>query len=164
VTRFLRAQIAAGVDAIQLFDSHGGLLPDDLFEAGSGEWMRRIISEIDQDIPVIVFAKGARDWKTLLALGAKVVGLDPAFDLADARTMFPPHIGIQGNLAPELLLQLTPDELEAKTTEILEKMRGRPGYIFNLGHGVPPAAPLENIGRVVQTVREFHNDNQIRFS
>jgi uroporphyrinogen decarboxylase len=164
VTRFLRAQIAAGVDAIQLFDSHGGLLPDDLFEAGSGEWMRRIISEIDGNIPVIVFAKGARDWKTLLTLGAKVVGLDHAFDLADARAMFPPHICIQGNLAPELLLQLTPDELEAKTTEILEKMRGRPGYIFNLGHGVPPATPLENIGRVVQTVREFHNDNSIRFS
>ncbi len=164
VIRFLRAQIAAGVDAIQLFDSHGGLLPDDLFEAGSGEWMRRIISEINESVPVIVFAKGARDWKTLLTLGANVVGLDPGLDLADARTIFPPQIGIQGNLAPELLVQLTPDELEAKTMELLEKMRGRPGYIFNLGHGVPPAAPLENIGRVVQTVREFHNENTIRFS
>jgi uroporphyrinogen decarboxylase len=164
VTRFLRAQINAGVDAVQIFDSHGGLLPDDLFEAGSGEWMRRIISEIGEEVPVIVFAKGARDWDTLLALGAKVIGIDPAFDLARARDLFPPGIGIQGNLDPELLLRLTPEELAARTTELLEVMRGRPGYIFNLGHGVPPAAPLANIASVVKTVRAFSNDGSLRFS
>jgi uroporphyrinogen decarboxylase len=164
VTQFLRAQIAAGVDAIQLFDSHGGLLPDELFQAGSGEWLRRIISEIDEEIPVIVFSKGTRDWKTLMALGANVVGIDHAFDLSEARQMFPPDIAIQGNLDPELLLHLTPDELEGKTTQLLEKMRGRPGYIFNLGHGVPPATPLENIGRVVKTVRAFGHENQKHFS
>lgn len=164
VTRFLRAQIAAGVDAVQIFDSHGGLLPDDLFEAGSGEWMRRIISEIDDEIPVIVFAKGARDWSTLLNLGANVIGIDPAFDLAEARALFPPEVAIQGNLDPELLLRLTPEELAFKTAQILEKMRGRPGYIFNLGHGVPPATPLENIASVVRTVREFSNDGSARFS
>jgi uroporphyrinogen decarboxylase len=164
VTRFIRAQIAAGVDAVQLFDSHGGLLPNELFEAGSGEWLRRIIAEIDDSIPVIVFSKGARDWKTLLTLGANVIGIDPAFDLAEARQMFPRDIAIQGNLDPELLLHLTPDELEVKTAQLLEKMRGRPGYIFNLGHGVPPAAPLENIGRVVKTVRSFGNENEKHFS
>ena len=164
VTKFLRAQIAAGVDAVQIFDSHGGLLPDELFAAGSGEWMRRIIAEIDEDIPVIVFAKGARDWPTLLSLGANVIGLDPAVDLADARKLFPDDIAIQGNLAPELLVDFTPAELEVKTTVLLEKMRGRPGYIFNLGHGVPPGAPLENIGRVVRTVRSFGHGNQNHFS
>ena len=155
VTKFLRTQIAAGVDAVQIFDSHGGLLPDELFAAGSGDWMRRIIGEIDEEIPVIVFSKGARDWDTLLKLGANVIGIDPAFDIAQARSLFPGDIAIQGNLDPELLLHLTPDELERKTYELLETMRGRPGYIFNLGHGVPPAAPLENIGRVVSTVRNF---------
>ena len=158
VTRFLRSQILAGVDAVQIFDTHGGLLPDALFEAGSGEWMRRIVAGIGDTVPVIVFAKGARDWNTLLGLGASVIGIDSALDLAAVRKLFPPAVGIQGNLDPELLLHLTPDELEVKTTRILEKMRGRPGYIFNLGHGVPPAAPLENLARVVRTVREFGND------
>ena len=162
VTKFLRAQIAAGVDAVQIFDTHGGLLADDLFEAGSGEWIRRIIREIDGTVPVIVFAKGARDWKTMLSLGANVIGLDPAFDLAEARERFPSNVALQGNLDPELLLHLTPDELAVKTTQLLEKMRGRPGYIFNLGHGVPPATPLENIASVVRTVQEFSHDNATR--
>jgi uroporphyrinogen decarboxylase len=164
VTKFLRSQIAAGVDAVQIFDTHGGLLPDELFEAGSGEWMRRIIAEIGDTVPVIVFAKGAHDWKTLLSLGANVIGIGPEFDLAEARRAFPADVAIQGNLDPEQLLHLKPDELEVKTTELLEKMRGRAGYIFNLGHGVPPAAPLENIGCVVRTVREFSNDKTKRFS
>ncbi len=155
VTKFLQAQIAAGVDAVQIFDSHGGLLPNELFQAASGEWMRRIIGEIDDEIPVIVFSKGARDWDTLLSLGANVIGIDPEFDLAEARKLFPADIAIQGNLNPDLLLHLTPDELETSTNELLAKMHGRPGHIFNLGHGVPPAAPLENIGRVVNTVRNF---------
>lgn len=164
VIKFLRAQISAGVDAVQIFDSHGGVLPDDMFEAGSGEWMRRIISEIDPAIPVIVFAKGARDWKTLLTLGAKVIGLDPASDLSEARERFPSDIALQGNLDPDLLLRLTPEELAVKTTQLLEKMRGRPGYIFNLGHGVPPAAPLENIASIVRTVHTFRNDGSSHFS
>lgn len=164
VTKFLRAQIAAGVDAVQIFDSHGGLLPDDLFDTGSGEWMRRIIAEIDDCIPVIVFSKGARDWETLLSLGANVVGLGPEVDLAYARKLFPADIAIQGNLDPEQLLHLTAEELTVKTRQLLETMRGRAGYIFNLGHGVPPAAPLENIASVVRTVREFSNDNTVRFS
>lgn len=164
VTKSLRAQIAAGVDAVQIFDSHGGLLPNDLFEAASGEWMRRIIAEIDDSIPVIVFSKGARDWNTLLSLGANVIGIDPAFDLTEARNLFPADIAIQGNLDPELLLHLTPEELAFKTAQLLEKLRGRPGHIFNLGHGVPPAAPLESIASVVRTVREFSHDNSNRYS
>jgi len=158
VTKFLRQQIEAGVDAVQIFDSHGGLLPNDLFEAGSGEWIRRIISEIDDAIPVIVFSKGARDWSTLFSLGANVIGLDPDVDLTTARESFPSDIALQGNLNPELLIHFSPEELAAKTSQLLEKMRGRPGYIFNLGHGVPPGAPLENIASVVRTVREFSNN------
>jgi len=164
VTKFLRAQIAVGVDAVQIFDSHGGLLPDELFETGSGEWMRRIIAEIDDGIPVIVFSKGARDWETLLSLGANVVGLGPEVDLAHARKLFPADIAIQGNLDPELLLHLTPKEIAVKTRQLLETMRARAGYIFNLGHGVPPTAPLESIASVVRTVRQFSHDNLVRFS
>lgn len=157
VTTYLNMQIAAGADAVQIFDTHASLLPDEAFEAASGQWIRRIVAGLKGDVPVIVFAKGTRDWKTLFSLGANVLGLDPAFDLAEARKLFPKKIAIQGNLDPELLLHLSPGELEVKTTQLLEKMRGRPGYIFNLGHGVPPATPLENIASVVRTVQKFRN-------
>ena len=160
VTSYLNMQIAAGADAVQLFDTHASLLPNDAFEAASGQWIRRIIAGLKGNVPVIVFAKGTRDWKTLLGLGANVLGIDPAFDLAEARKLFPKNIAIQGNLDPELLLHLSPGELEVKTTQLLEKMRGRPGYIFNLGHGVPPATPLENIASVVRTVQNFRNSRK----
>lgn len=157
VTTYLKMQIAAGADAVQIFDTHAGLLPDASFEAASGQWIQRIIEGLGETVPVIVFAKGTRDWKTMLGLGANVIGIDPAFDLADARKLFPADVAIQGNLDPELLLNLSPDELEVKTAQLLEKMRGRPGHIFNLGHGVPPTTPLENIASVVKTVQKFRN-------
>ena len=144
-----------GVDAIQLFDSHGGLLPDDLFQAGSGEWLRRVIAEIDDSIPIIVFSKGTRDWKTLLNLGADVIGIDQHFPLKEARKIVPENVAMQGNLDPQCLTQFTPAEVAVKTRGLLETMRGRPGYIFNLGHGVPPGAALENISAVIETVRSF---------
>ncbi len=156
VTRFLQMQIAAGVDAIQLFDSHGGLLPHELFAAGSGDWLRRIISEIDDSVPVIVFSKGARDWNTLLNLGANVIGIDQHFSLSQARQIIPADVALQGNLDPLFLTDFTPQEVAAKVQHLLEVMRGRPGYIFNLGHGVPPGASLENIAAVIDTVRNFH--------
>jgi uroporphyrinogen decarboxylase len=157
VTTFLQMQIAAGVDAIQLFDSHGGALSNELFSAGSGAWLRRIISEIDDSIPVIVFSKGTRDWNTLLNLGADVLGIDHQLPLDEARKLLPDTVAMQGNLDPQYLVQFTPEEVAAKTQRLLEIMRGRPGYIFNLGHGVPPGASLENISAVVQTVSNFHD-------
>lgn len=159
VTTYLKMQIAAGADAVQIFDTHAGLLPDELFEEASGKWIHRIVGELGASVPVIVFAKGTRDWKTMLGLGANVIGIDPAFDLADARTLFPKDIAIQGNLDPDLLLNQTPAELQVTTTQLLEKMRGRPGHVFNLGHGVPPATPLENIASVVNTVQKYRSEN-----
>lgn len=157
VTAYLKMQIAAGADAVQIFDTHASLLPDESFEAASGQWIRRIVKELEGEVPVIVFAKGTRDWKTLFGLGANVLGLDCAVDLAEARERFPKKVALQGNLDPELLLNLSPAELAVKTKQLLEKMRGRPGYIFNLGHGVPPTTPLENIASVVNTVKNFRN-------
>jgi uroporphyrinogen decarboxylase len=160
VTTFVQMQIDAGVDAIQLFDSHGGLLPGELFAAGSGEWLRRIISEIDGSVPVIVFSKGSRDWDTLLHLGADVIGIDPHFRLSEARQTVPADTAIQGNLDPLCLTDFTPGEAAAKTQHLLDMMHGRPGYIFNLGHGVPPGASLENIAAVIDTVRSFNETEE----
>jgi uroporphyrinogen decarboxylase len=155
VARFLELQIAAGADAVQVFDTLGGLIPKNDFADASGQWIKRIVSALDQRAPVIVFSKGTRDWETLIDLGAQVLGVDDRMDLAEARKLFPGDMAIQGNLDPSLLTCLSPGELSLKTRQMLEKMRGRPGYIVNLGHGVPPDAPLENIAAVVETVRKF---------
>ena len=187
VTAYLEIQIEAGVDAIQIFDSHGGLLAPAEFQEASGRWMKEIITRIgapgtvsarsvgvqasacsDDTLkrelqragsetgapPVIVFSLGTHgNWDDLLATGASVLGIDWRFPLADARRLLPAGVGLQGNLAPSLLSDATPETTAAETTRLLEEMRERKGYIFNLGHGVPPNAKLENIAALVETVK-----------
>jgi uroporphyrinogen decarboxylase len=153
VTKLLQMQIAAGADAVQIFDSLGGLLSREDFPQASAKWMKEIISALADTAPVIVFSKDCHDWNTLVGTGADVLGIDSAVRLAEVRKSLPPAVGIQGNLEPSLLTT-TPDQVMSETLRILEEMRGRPGHIFNLGHGVPPEAKLENIEALVQTVRK----------
>ena len=156
VTAYLQMQIDAGVDALQIFDSHGGLLAPTDFQEASGRWMKEIIARLGGRVPVIVFSLGTHgNWDDLINTGASVLGIDWQFPLADARRLLPSTVGLQGNLAPALLSDATPDAVAAETRRLLEGMRGRRGHIFNLGHGVPPAAKLENIAKLVETVRGF---------
>lgn len=156
VTAYLEMQIEAGVDAIQIFDSHGGLLAPAEFQEASGRWMMEIVSRLGGRVPVIVFSLGTHgNWDDLIATGASVLGIDWRFPLADARRLLPAAIGLQGNLAPSLLNEATAEAAAAETTRLLGVMRGRNGYIFNLGHGVPPDAKLENIAALVETVKNF---------
>ncbi|HEY1788876.1 MAG TPA: uroporphyrinogen decarboxylase [Verrucomicrobiae bacterium] len=156
VTKLLQMQIAAGADAVQIFDSLGGLLPTKDFQQASAQWIKEIISALGGTVPVIVFSKDYHDWNTLLATGANVLGIDSSVRLSDVRKALPPTVGIQGNLEPALLTA-TPDRVVAETRRILEEMRGRPGHIFNLGHGVPPESKLENIEAAVKAVRGLMN-------
>ena len=153
IIAFLRMQIAAGVDAVQIFDSHGGLIPFQEFQAASGVWMREIIAALATRVPVIVFSKGTRDWYALAKTGADVIGVDHEVTLTEARRSMADDIGLQGNLHPARLIHDTPELIGEETQRLLAEMRGRNGYIFNLGHGVPPAARMENIEAVVATVR-----------
>jgi uroporphyrinogen decarboxylase len=156
ITAYLQVQIDAGVDALQIFDSHGGLLAPTDFQEASGRWMKEIIARLGGRVPVIVFSLGTHgNWDDLINTGASVLGIDWQFPLADARRLLPSTVGLQGNLAPALLSDATPDAVAAETRRLLEGMRGRRGHIFNLGHGVPPAAKLENIAKLVETVRGF---------
>jgi uroporphyrinogen decarboxylase len=84
-----------------------------------------------------------------------VLGIDWQFTLAKARRLVPDQIALQGNLAPALLSDNPPADAAREAAILLVEMRGRPGYIFNLGHGVPPTAKLENVAAVVETVRNF---------
>jgi uroporphyrinogen decarboxylase len=155
VAGFLQLQIDAGVDAVQVFDSLGGVLSASNFAAASGRWMKEIIGSLKGKTPVIAFSKGTHgNWADLVATGASVLGVDWNVRLADVRAQLPANIGMQGNLDP-FLLSTTPTVVAAETSRILEEMRGRPGHIFNLGHGVPPNAKLENIETLVKTVRNW---------
>jgi uroporphyrinogen decarboxylase len=156
VTMFLQMQIDAGVDAVQIFDSHGGFAPPRYFDALSGRWIRRIISNLAGQVPVIVFSKGANsNWTELVASGANVLSVDWNVRLGELRDRLPNNVGIQGNLNPLLLVNTTPGETAVATRRLLAEMRGRNGYIFNLGHGVPPTARLDCIESLVATVRNF---------
>jgi uroporphyrinogen decarboxylase len=155
VTNFLQLQIDAGADAVQVFDSLGGVLSDGDFARASGCWIKQIVSGLRGQVPVIVFSKGTHgNWDELVNTGAQVLGVDWNVRLADVRARLPERVGVQGNLDP-FLLSTTPEAVVAETVRILGEMRGRPGHIFNLGHGVPPNAKLENIESLISAVRSF---------
>jgi uroporphyrinogen decarboxylase len=155
VAGFLQLQIDAGVDAVQIFDSLGGVLAEGSFSAASAVWIKQIVAALKGQVPVIVFAKGAHgNWEDLVATGAQVLGVDWNIRLADVGARLPESVGVQGNLDP-FLLSTTPEAVAAETARILREMRGRPGHIFNLGHGVPPNAKLDNIASLVETVKNF---------
>jgi uroporphyrinogen decarboxylase len=155
VTRLLQMQIIAGAEVVQIFDSLGGLLSQNDFPGASANWMKQIISGLNSAVPVIVFSKDVHgNWNDLIETGANVLGIDSGVWLADIRAKLPANIGVQGNLDPFLLLT-TPEKVAAETNRILAEMRGARGHIFNLGHGVPPEAKLENISALVETVRNF---------
>src|ERR1035437_7897161 len=152
VAGFLQLQIDAGADAVQIFDSLGGVLSDGDFAAASGRWMKQIVGSLKGQVPVIVFSKGTHgSWDELVASGAQVLGVDWNVRLSDVRARLPDRVGVQGNLDP-FLLSTTPEAGAAETGRILREMRGRSGHIFNLGHGVPPNAKLENLESLVGAV------------
>jgi uroporphyrinogen decarboxylase len=155
VSRYLRMQIEAGVDAVQIFDSRGGMMSDGAFAEASGKWIGEIIRSINNRVPVIVYSKSTNgNWHDLVATGAQVLGLDWTVRLSEIRALLPSTVGVQGNLDP-FVLTTTPAVVAAETERLLRDMRGVPGHIFNLGHGVPPTAKLENIQTMMETIRGF---------
>jgi uroporphyrinogen decarboxylase len=155
VTKHLRQQIAAGAEAVQVFDTLGWVAGEELFEAVSAKYLREIVGGLKRAVPVIIFAKGVNNcWGALASTGAQVLGVDWTVRLCEVQSRLPHQVGVQGNLDPALLTA-SPAQVAAATRAILEDMRGRRGHIFNLGHGVPPLAKLENIAALVQTVRDF---------
>ena len=156
ITTYLEMQIDAGADALQIFDSHGGHLAAGEFQEASGRWMQDIIAKLGGKVPVIAFSLGTHEnWSDLISIGANVLGIDWQTALGDVRKLIPETIALQGNLAPSLLSDTTPQVVARETLTVLEAMRGRTGYIFNLGHGLTPGAKLENIAALVETVGSF---------
>ena len=155
VAQFLQIQIDAGVDAVQIFDSLGGVLSGNVYEIASARWIKKIIDNLAGQVPVLVFAKGVHgNWDALVRTGTQAISVDWTVRLADVCARLPKNMAIQGNLDP-FLLNANPEIVAGEAERILESMRARSGHIFNLGHGVPPTANLECIERLVTTVRNF---------
>ena len=153
IITFLRLQIRAGVDAIQIFDSLGGIIPTNEFRAASAVWMREIVAALAREVPVIVFSKGSRDWGSLAKIGAEVVSVDYGTTLTEARRGLGPTFALQGNLDPAFVVNDTPEVIRRRVKDVLREMRKARGFIFNLGHGLLPASRLENIQAIIETVR-----------
>ncbi len=156
VTTYLKMQMDTGIDALQIFDSHGGHLESHEFQEASGRWMREIIGNLGRKTPVIVFSRGTHgNWNDLVQTGADTLGIDWETPMTEARKLVPDSVGLQGNLPPSLLSDGSPEAVVEGTRTVLEAMRGRAGHIFNLGHGLTPTAKLENIAAMVETVKGF---------
>jgi uroporphyrinogen decarboxylase len=155
LVEYLRMQIDAGADVLQIFDTLGGLLEDREFEAASARWLGEIVSALSGRVPVIVFSKRPlTSIPALLNTRAKVLGFDYTVSLGEVRRQLPVDVAVQGNLEPAILTQ-DRHAVVAGATRILSEMYGRKGFIFNLGHGVPPTTPVENMTALVETVRGF---------
>src|SRR3954469_14696935 len=152
---YFRMQISAGADAIQIFDSWGGIIAGPDYEAASLRWIRQIVAALPPDFPVILYAKGTAPHLTDQAFtGVRVLSVDWTHDLAIVRRNLPANVAVQGNLDP-VLLNTTPDIVATQTARLLESMRGTAGHIFNLGHGIMPKAKLECMQALVDTVTTF---------
>jgi uroporphyrinogen decarboxylase len=155
VTDYLNAQIAAGAQAVQLFDSWVGCLAPEDYRTYVQPYSRRVIAALRPGVPVIHFGT---DTAALLELmrdaGGDVIGLDWRVDLGEAWRRLGPGVGVQGNLDPVALFA-EPGEIRRRAAAILERAGRRPGHVFNLGHGVLPGTPVDHVRALVDAVHEL---------
>ena len=152
---YLRAQISAGVDAVQLFDSWIGALSPEDYARYVQPFMRRIFTSLGPaGVPMIHFGVNtATLLEEISSDGAGVIGLDWRIPLDEGWARVGHNLAVQGNLDPVALFAPN-DVLEAKALDVLERAGRRPGHIFNLGHGVLPGTPLDNAIRLAEFVRD----------
>ncbi len=150
---YMRAQAHAGADALQLFDSWVGALGPDDYSRSVRPHVRRIFSSLqDTGVPLVHFGTNTSGLLHLMKDdGASVIGLDWRVRLDDAWTSIGHHLAVQGNLDPASLLA-PPQIVEERAIDILRQAGSRPGHIFNLGHGLLPATPLETLQHLVDVV------------
>jgi uroporphyrinogen decarboxylase len=157
VGNYLRAQAEAGADALQLFDSWiGALSPADYREYVLPYSRRAIeIAKSSRDLPLIHFGTGTAGMLALLKeAGGDVIGVDWRIDVGQASRQLGDDVAIQGNLDPVVLFAPIP-EIKRQAARIIDRVRGRAGYIFNLGHGILPQTPVEHVAALVDFVHEY---------
>jgi uroporphyrinogen decarboxylase len=155
---YLKEQVKAGADAIQIFDSWGGLLSKNDFENISLKYIKQIVDALKNETQVIIFAKGA--WYSLKEMsetGAAALGIDWCIEPEMARKLAGNNITLQGNFDPAKLLSPIP-VIEKEVTQML-KAFGKGKHIANLGHGILPNVPVEHAKAFVNTVKEYNWNN-----
>jgi uroporphyrinogen decarboxylase len=153
--RYLNAQIRAGVQAVQVFDSWVGCLSPVDYEEYVLPYSKKIIEGVSKSVPLIHFATSNA---TLLELmkraGGDVIGVDWRVDIREAWARIGYDVAIQGNLDPVVLLGPV-DLMKKEVKRILDRIEGRPGHIFNLGHGILPNTPVDHVAALVDIVHEY---------
>jgi uroporphyrinogen decarboxylase len=151
---YLKEQIAAGVDAVMLFDTQAGWLPSYDFARAAAASADRVLRALPRSTPSIYFALASSNGQldAMRAIHADVIGLDYRVSLSQARAILGGSRGVQGNLDPAVLLG-PPEQVVARAEAVLRENGGRPGFIFNLGHGIHPETPVENVALLVETVK-----------
>ena len=152
---YLKAKVEAGVDAVQIFDSWGGMLSPTDYQEFSWQYINQIIEALKDDAPVIVFGKGC--WFALYDMSksnASALGVDWTITAKNARYLTGGNITLQGNLDPARLLS-PPSEIKRMVHQMINEF-GKDKYIVNLGHGILPNIPLENAKAFIDAVKEYH--------
>ena len=151
---YLRDQITAGAAAVQIFDSWGGCLGPAEYRDFAHPWTARLVRAVkDLGVPVISFVNGCSHLlETMAESGADVISLDWRVSPADARRRIGDRVALQGNLDPCALLS-TPEAAERETRRVRREFGDAPGYIFNLGSGILPPTPVENVARMVEVLK-----------
>lgn len=153
---YLNMQIAAGVNAVQIFDSWAQALAWDDYRDFSHKYITEIISKLDRkDIPVISFCKGSSVFAPLMAEAKPdVISIDWNADLLDIKKRLPKAVAVQGNLDPHILYA-DKKVIKERIYRLFDRMKGENGFIFNLGHGIMPDIPFDNVKYAVDVIKEY---------
>ncbi len=160
VSRYLQAQVAAGAQALMIFDTWGGMLSAHAYLAYSLDYVTNVIKAVRDGangihVPVIVFTKGGGQWLEAIAgSGADAVGIDWTTDLGEARRRIGDRVALQGNLDPAALYG-TPQAIRAEVAKGLERFGNGSGHVFNLGHGITPDIEPDKVGVLIDAVHEL---------
>jgi uroporphyrinogen decarboxylase len=160
VAAYLNAQIAAGVDAVMVFDTWGGALTAEQYRLFSLDYAKRVLDQLNlrpdgRQIPAILFTKGGGLWLEAMAdSGYDALGLDWTIDIGAARSRVGDRVALQGNLDP-VVLYASKETIRNEVRKVLAGFGQGSGHVFNLGHGVHPAIDPEHVGAMIEAVHEF---------
>lgn len=160
VALYLNAQIAAGAQAVQVFDTWGGALSHAAYQEFSLAYMAKVVSRLEREregrkVPVILFTKGGGQWLELMAdTGCDALGLDWTTDIGSARRRVGERVALQGNMDPSVLYA-SPGAIRAEVKRILDSFGPHAGHVFNLGHGITPDVSPEHAQAFIEAVHEF---------
>ena len=154
VTAYLKAQVEAGAQAVMVFDTWGGTLAYEDYEAFSLAYSRKILKS-GLGVPSILFTRGGNPWLAeMMESGCDAVGLDWTSDPRAARRLAAGRVALQGNLDPATLFS-APESVRAAARKTLDAFGSSPGHVFNLGHGILPGTPIDSVSALVDEVRTY---------